>query len=782
VRDRHDRAGRHQRSAALAGAAVIALVAVVDRARKRVERAVAVSEEVLERERLARRRSEFLARASRLLEAPPDPAEMLERIAELAVPDLAELCIVDLVEDGELRRAAAKARDPEVAAALCAARRRFPLDAAGDHPVATVARTGEARLLPAMGDADLARFAAAPEHLELMRRLRYSSAIVVPLVARGRMLGALSCLRFAGDAPYVQDDLEVVAEIARRAALALDNARLFQELERAERRLEAILDDLGEAVAVQDRDGLVYANRAAAELFGAATADEVLATPVEELQQRFVLLDEHGDPLAPDRYPGARALAGDHPEPLLVRNIVRATGEERWLLAKATPLADEHGEVVMAVNVLEDVTPVQRAERQQRFLSAASKLVSSSLDVEATLDKVAWAVVPELADWCRVDIPSERGVPQQGALAHVDARGRELLVELRTRHPQTQESAIAQVMKTGEPLFFPTVDEATMRRYSEDEEEYRLLREIGTRSAVIVPMTAGDRSIGVITIATSVSARRLGEDELALLVELGRRAGIAVENARVHAARSHIATTLQRSLLPPRLPVLPGMTIAARFRAAGEASEVGGDFYDLFPAGEAWMVVMGDVTGKGPEAAAITSLARYTMRTAAMYERSPGAVLDRLNRALAGDADRRRLCTAICARIRTTPGGAEVTVARGGHPPPFHLRRGRARALGGGGPLLGAFPGGHWKEDRVVLASGESLVLYTDGVTDARGETGRFGQERLAALLARVTDADADEIASSVDEALQAFQFGPQRDDVALLVLRASPEDGLRLA
>ena len=132
---------------------------------------------------------------------------------------------------------------------------------------------------------------------------------------------------------------------------------------------------------------------------------------------------------------------------------------------------------------------------------------------------------------------------------------------------------------------------------------------------MVVPIAAGDRVIGIVTLGTSHSARRLGEAELALAGELGRRAGIAVENARLHDARSQIATTLQRSLLPPRLPVVPGVTIAARFRAAGETSDVGGDFYDLFPVGDAWMVIVGDVTGKGPGAATITSLARYTMRT-----------------------------------------------------------------------------------------------------------------------------------------------------------------------
>jgi serine phosphatase RsbU (regulator of sigma subunit) len=221
------------------------------------------------------------------------------------------------------------------------------------------------------------------------------------------------------------------------------------------------------------------------------------------------------------------------------------------------------------------------------------------------------------------------------------------------------------------------------------------------------------------------------------------------------------------------------MTIAARFRAAGGSSEVGGDFYDLFPVNDAWMVLIGDVTGKGPEAAAITSLARYTMRTAAEYERSPAGVLERLNAALVVDPDRRRLCTVVCARIvPAADGSAEVRVASGGHPPPFRLHDGRAEAVPVGGPLLGAFEGGRWQEAVVRLAPGDGLVLYTDGVTDTRSTAERFGAERLEAVLAGASGLEADEVADRVDRALLDFERGPQRDDVALLVLRAGGGNG----
>jgi serine phosphatase RsbU (regulator of sigma subunit) len=164
------------------------------------------------------------------------------------------------------------------------------------------------------------------------------------------------------------------------------------------------------------------------------------------------------------------------------------------------------------------------------------------------------------------------------------------------------------------------------------------------------------------------------------------------------------------------------------------------------------------------------------MRTAAMYERSPSAVLARLNAALAADPDRRQICTAVCARIEPGEDATlRVALACGGHPPPFLISvAGGAETVGTPGPLLGAFDGGDWEESHFVVGAGDALVFYTDGVTDTRGEDGDvFGEERLSELLDGSAALDADEVAARIDDALQAFEHGHQRDDVALLVLRA---------
>jgi serine phosphatase RsbU (regulator of sigma subunit) len=392
----------------------------------------------------------------------------------------------------------------------------------------------------------------------------------------------------------------------------------------------------------------------------------------------------------------------------------------------------------------------------------------------ALKDMAAWAVVPELADWARVDLPDERGTLAQVAVAHRELDKVELLHEWRRDFPPVLEDTRgpAEVLRSGKSVIWSEVHPEDIVRYARAPRHAELMESIDTRSMLIVPMVVGEQVIGTMQLATtSESGRLLGATDLELAEELARRAAIAVEHARVHAARTHIATTLQRSLLPPRLPVIPGLTIAARFRAAGTATEVGGDFYDLFEGRERWVVLMGDVTGKGPGAAAITSLARYTMRTVAQYEDDLRAMVKRLNATLGTDPERRQICTAVCVGVRDVVDGVvALEIVCAGHPPPLLVASdGSVRAVGRPGTLLGAFAEGRWTATELALRPGDALVLYTDGVTDTRGPESRFGAERLEALLRAIGPADADAIASGIEAGLR--EFGEQRDDVAVLVL-----------
>ncbi len=737
-------------------------------------------------ERAARRRADLLARLTGLLEGPQELDVALERIAALPVGELADLVIVDLQrDDGLLAGAVTGATDPQLAERLREMRRRFPLDPAGRHPVAVALRDGHAQMLPEMTEAELGGFAASPEHLELMLETRYRSALVLPLIARGRTFGVLSMLRLANREPFGQADFEFALDLAARSALALDNARLYGDLATSEQRLETIVTNLGEAVAALSPDGKpLFVNEATAQLLGAPSSEAVMAGEVGDLQtimSRYIVLDEHGREVPVTGQPLSEALAGGEPEPRLLRTIERGgQRRDRWILARAAPIRDSAGRLQLVVSVIEDVSAVKRQEMRERLLSTATKLMTSTLDVAMTIDKAAWAVVPELADWARVDLVDDRGELRQAAVAHRDMAKLELLHEWRRDYPPWREDrrGPAEVLRSGAPIVWEQVRPQDIERYAQTPRHAELMRLIDTCSVLIVPMIAGGQVIGTMELATtSDSHRMLGRGDLELAEELARRAAIAVVNARVHAERTHVATTLQRSLLPPRLPELPGLQLASRFRAAGTASEVGGDFYDVFAGRDGWILVVGDVTGKGPEAAAITSLARNTLRTTALYETDPTAMLSRLNETLATDPERRQICTAVLVELAAAPAingaGVRLRVSRAGHPPPLRMcADGTVEEIGASGSLLGAFAEGHWEPSQVVLAPGERLVLYTDGVTDTRGDSGRYGGARLAELLCGIGPGAApDVIAARIDEALGAF--GEQRDDVALLVLAA---------
>jgi PAS domain S-box-containing protein len=270
-----------------------------------------------------------------------------------------------------------------------------------------------------------------------------------------------------------------------------------------------------------------------------------------------------------------------------------------------------------------------------------------------------------------------------------------------------------------------------------------------------------------------ITERRRSAVELAQLLEAERAARVRAEAAERRASR--LAETLQQSLLPPQLPDVPHLDVAAAYRAGGEGVDVGGDFYDIFELGDgAWGLAVGDACGKGAEAAAITALARHTIRTAARYEPLPSRVLGRLNEALVARAGRMSYCTVAYAVVAPREGAASIRLALGGHPRPL-LRRaaGGVEPLGLPGTMLGADSHVRVRDADAELAAGDTLVLYTDGVIECGTPAGRFGFERLTALLGRVDAADAPGIMRAVLDATVQAPGHSSSDDVAVLVLRA---------
>jgi PAS domain S-box-containing protein len=674
-------------------------------------------------------RFRLLRAAAELGDATTTIDDVVRRVDDLLVPALADVCVIEVVRDGKRER------------------------------------LGIATVGPAVD----------------LEALDASQRITVDLRTRGRALGSLTLARTGvSGRRFAPDEASFAGVLAGRIALALDNAGLSREVESLAARLTAALGNLAEAVTIQDRTGaLIYANDAAARSLGFESPEALLATPPQDIVDAFESFHEDGSPLRLDLLPGRRLLAGEREaEPVLIRAINRQTGEERWRLTKATAVLDRDGRPSLAVNVIEDVTEVKRAEVTQRFLAQAGEVLQSSLDYEDTLSRVAELAVPALADWCSVSMPDAHGYLRPVALAHGDPEKVRLAREYNRRFAPrvTDRSGSPQVLRDGVSQVLNEIPDEVLREAIDDPEQLEIVRSIGMRAAMVVPMTGPAGNIGTISFVTSESGRPFTPGDLELAEELGRRAGVAVENARLYRERTHIAQTLQMSLLPGELPQVPGFALAALYRPAGEESFVGGDFYDAFATPRGWMVVVGDVTGRGAEAAALTAQARHTLRTAGALLGDPVAAIERLNSALVADPAL-PICTVAALLIEDRDETTVAHIACAGHPQPLLVRGGDVAGVGATGPMVGAWAEGRWSVETVELAPDDLLVLYTDGVTDAVGAGDRFGEARLAATLRGA--ATAPDAVARVERALGGFERGEQADDTAVLaVQRRSPARG----
>jgi PAS domain S-box-containing protein len=559
-----------------------------------------------------------------------------------------------------------------------------------------------------------------------------------------------------------------------------ERVQLLRELEAQLRSRDPgfgeILDSLAEAVTIRDpHHHILYANRAAVQSMGFASLEEMQRRPPNSIFSDYVVQDEHGNQLTMNAIPSVRLLAGESGEPLVMRTINRSTGELKWQLLKSAPLHGEDGAPVAAVTIIEDITRERIAELHDRFLARVTETLMSSLDYEETLRNVAWTAVPEIADWCAVELVDERGARQRVVLAHRDPAKLELADRLRRFEPEELDPTrgVGKILVTGVSELYQDIADDVLAQAAVSEEHLRLLRSLGFRSVLLVPLTARGRTFGVLTLVMAESMRRFDEADREFAEHVAGRAAVAVDNARLATSRRQTADTLQRSLLPDSVPRIAGWTVATLYRTASVAEEieVGGDFYDFYDNGDAWIVLLGDVTGKGVEAAALTSLVRHGARFLSKYERSPSRILVRLNEALS-EQPGLSLCTAVCMRLHHE----EAVIASAGHPPALIVRDdGRVREIGTEGPILGAWTGELPVDRTVPVGADETLFVYTDGVVDTIGEHDRFGADRLKRLLAENAARSPERLLSELEAGLDRFQVGLQADDTAALALRPVP-------
>jgi serine phosphatase RsbU (regulator of sigma subunit)/PAS domain-containing protein len=711
----------------------------------------------------------FLAQASGVLAGSLDYERTLLDVARLAVPDVADWCAVDIVEaDGSLRQITSTHPDPEQEGLLLELRRRYRAEKGAGAGATHAILSGDPTLVDdARGRAEIE---LKPAEQEVYRRLGPKSYMIVPLVARGRTIGALTLLSTREGRHYTDADLDFAQHLGRRFAVAIDNARLYDEAESARAMLDTLFRSVPVGLAILDRDLIcVRANDA---LSGAAATDAADCAGCS-LQALFGDRDSELEPLC------RRVL--ETGEALLDHDL--SWGGRHWMVS-CTPVLAIDGTTAGVGLVTVDVTERRRLLERERanarrseFLARVGEMLESSLDYDTTLRNITRIAVPDIADWCAVHMLDESGTVRLVAVAHSDPRREEFAWEIERRFPASADDAhgAAAVIRTGQGHAQSTVTDDQLVAAAVDEGHLEVLRGLGISSTVTMPLRAGGRTLGAVTFVAAESKRAFAPEDVDIAEELARRAGLAVENARLYTERTRIAHTLQAELLPSQLPAIPGASVAVRYRAAGELNEVGGDFYDVFARRDGgWALVIGDVSGKGAEAAAVTALARHTIRTASLQPSTPSQLLLTLNEALLTQRIGSEFCTVCVGTLAPRSGAAaSLRLALGGHPPALVLRAdGTVEAHGEPGTLIGVFADPDLEEREVLLGAGDTVLLYTDGVTEAGPAGQEIGEHGLAGLLGDLRGQPAERIVAAVERAAVAAQDGRPRDDIALIALR----------
>jgi phosphoserine phosphatase RsbU/P len=534
-------------------------------------------------------------------------------------------------------------------------------------------------------------------------------------------------------------------------------ARLDSPLLR-EMQSSIIVTDLAGTIRSCNPYAEVFFGRPAAELIGRDSAD-FAAEPVP-------------DELAREIYEALRAGRTWQGE-FAVR---RPDGAVVSAHVVDSPLHDDHGRLVGVASMSIDLTARRRAENRLRAQYEIARTLGEAHSIEEA-SMVLLRTVCEALGWdvgVLWGLDVERSVLRCLATWRAPDSNATAFEELSARSTFRKGDGLpGRVWASGAPVWIPDV--------AQDPNFPRstVAAADGLHGGFGVPIRRGRDVLGVIEFFASES-RPPDDDVIEMMDAAGAQIGLFIERTETERelrvsreGLAQLAQTLQQSLLPPHLPTIPGVEIAAHYEPARNGSDVGGDFYDVFEnARNDWSIVIGDVCGKGPEAAALAALVRYTTRAAAIQTRRPRLVLNLVNEVVLRQSEE-QFCTAAYLRLRPEGEGARLTISCAGHPLPMLLRAGGdVESIPARGRVLGAFPDLASVDRLVRLDPGDALLLYTDGVTDARNRDGFFGEERLRKTLEGCTESSAEDIVKAIDRKLNEFHGGQPRDDIAFVVVR----------
>jgi GAF domain-containing protein len=669
---------------------------------------------------------------------------------------------------------------------------------------------------------------------DVLRLSGHRSLVGVPLAVGGRSFGVLHATSTRA-AAFHFDDAQLLLRFAEPIAAAIDRVRLFDS--------ERMSRETAELATERVRSLL----RITTGLVRAITVNEVCEIIINEAvpetirvgeraiwmlrDSRLVLMAGTGEsdsypeiPLDPS-LPAAEILLSG--EPLFVESREELT--RRWPgLAEgstssfaAIPLAidgqrlgvmaigfqDEHRfapDEVEFLRALAEQASVALARTESReallaaritaetqrtrldFLAAASTRLSTSLDLSVTLEVVADLAAPRLTDRLELFLLDEGTITRRVLVPNVPADERQLTAEFLTTY--TDAGGIGTVLRSGQSLFVEDLEDPNSAAKANAPEYVTSLQADGIGALLVSPLRTRGRTLGVLAFFNQ-KGRTISTEDRILAEALSSRAALAIDNALLYENESHIATQLAASLLPARLPKVDGLEIAVRYKAGSSGIDVGGDFYDVFACNDAGvddpsvLVVIGDVQGKGVEAAAVTGLARHTVRASAKYETSPGALLRGLNDAInlniaesSGEGPRgrteARLCTAAIIRFDRSESGWSATTSTAGHPLPL-VRRADGSVFNACEPglLLGVAEAPTYRETTINLGPDETIVLYTDGVSERYADREMFGSEGIARVLSKSTG-PASQVAEEILVASMGYTTR-REDDLVVLTIRA---------
>ena len=502
----------------------------------------------------------LLGDTSALLAASLDFEETLGRVADLLVPRIADYALIDVIgDDGDVGPGLIRHVDPEHEKVLREIRYRFPPAGNAGHPVTRVLTSGEPVLIE-VADADVLRAAAIDdEHLELYRRLQPASYIVVPCVARGRTVGTLSLGTGVSGRRYSTEDVAFARVVGGRIALASENARLYREASESFALLDTLLVSAPVGIGFWDRElRFVRLNDALSDLNKMSIEDHIGKTLAEVIPQ-----------IAPGLEPLYREVL-ETGNPVTHEETIGTGGAERQWISSYYPVRAESGEITGVGAVIMEVTAQRRADERLRLLAEAGALFSSSLDPQEIFERVARVVVPRFAESCNIYVAQGEAL-ERAAYAHADPDLEPIVASLPQSYPIGEGSTalMARVFSRGKPILVPTLTPEFIDNLESLGVQRDAFSRIGTQSMIFVPLVARGEALGVMTMGSRIPGR-FDETDLGLGEEIGRRAAVAIENARLYAETEARAQAVAGARVRPRRRVPP------RRRPGRPALEPGG--------------------------------------------------------------------------------------------------------------------------------------------------------------------------------------------------------------